>query len=264
MIPCVICHELIRVPVQLTCFPCALSGGLDTLQNECNEIVRVCLLCARDYLQLDMPSTQRVAFRKCLICERSVNPRQFVSTTENVYRKDKMLMSLDTRKNIPCFRTEEDKCEFTGTQNELDRHLQQECPGRTVVCKGGCGETFKSWKEKDHQATCTFYTSCAHCVTVQPMLDEELRTHMFQLHKEVRCQDCKIYIHESRVVGHRKECPKRVVNCVVCKKSHFFVDMKKHLSEHIRFQAQEISTLTSHIQSQQTILKTAIEQLEKY
>jgi hypothetical protein len=40
--------------------------------------------------------------------------------------------------------------------------------------------------------------------------------------------------------------------------------MKKHLSEHIRSQAQEISTLTSHIQSQQAILKTAIEQLEKY
>jgi hypothetical protein len=40
--------------------------------------------------------------------------------------------------------------------------------------------------------------------------------------------------------------------------------MKKHLSEHIRSQAQEIATLTSHIQSQQTILKTAIEQLEKY
>jgi len=263
MIRCIICHDTAKVPVQLICFPCA-SAGNETLQNECNEIVRVCLVCVRDYLQLDTAVNQRISFRKCLLCDRSVNPRHLGIHPDSIYRKDKMLMSMDNRNNISCSRVDDD-CDFTGTQSELDRHLHDSCPGRTMTCRGGCGDSFKAMDEKAHMAACNFFSLCLRCTpSTEYMVEEDLRKHMFQKHKEVRCHDCKMYVPESRLMTHRKECPKRVVECTICKKHNFFVDMKKHISEHIRYQAQEINTATSHIQSQQTILKSALELFEKY
>lgn len=151
---CLICHEPVRVPVQLTCFPCRQEPP------SCHDICRVCLLCARLYLGLDKPHALRSSRVKCLTCDAVACPP--ILDTGTSYRKDYLLMSRD-RMDYPC----PYPCGFRGSQMDLDRHLQ-DCPYRIVQCPasggdGRCNMTYRACEERKHWSECYFYVFCRVC-----------------------------------------------------------------------------------------------------
>lgn len=152
---CLICHERVRIPVQITCFPCHQEPP------SCHDISRVCMLCARRYLQLDKPNVLRSPRVRCLTCDAVTSPPSLNSST--CYRKDYLLMSLDTE-TYSC-----PNCNYHGSQTELDRHVEHMCDYRIVRCPasggdGRCGVSYRACDERTHMSECYFYVFCWECV----------------------------------------------------------------------------------------------------
>lgn len=218
---CQICHEGVKVPVYFTCFPC---GSHNRHGIQCNSIGRVCLLCAREYLQLNRPSHERIHTRKCLTCNAVVNLTHLKAL--NAYKKDYMLMSLDHRKTIPCFHTE---CSFQGTQNELERHQRDECHFRFVRCQH-CHVNFQLSTLEDHKKTCRGCVVCDICLRY--IVKSHFDDHLLNVHQRVKCCDCKAIIETKDIDNHRSECPMRKVQCCICRTGVCFGDMKNHCLTH--------------------------------
>lgn len=153
MLDCAICKDLVSVPVRLKCFPC------DTRRNgpTCNSVIRVCLSCARGYLQLNTPREERDLWRKCLVCSSFTAPP--LLNAKSAYEKDYLVMSMDKRTDIEC---PHEGCSFTGNQNELDRHLGTECTFRVAYCQD-CREFYRCDKWETHCKTCRGWRECILC-----------------------------------------------------------------------------------------------------
>ena len=242
---CVICHQNVRVPVSFTptCFHCHQPKR----RPWCHSIIRVCVLCARDYLQMNRPLKDRELSKKCLLCAKTCNPK-LIRSAEEVYTKDYSYMSMDPQ-IYPCFHF---SCSFQGTHHELDSHLQEECEFRRKSCEH-CREVYVASTEMEHRKHCSFYNKCPHTdceVRDVYVLRAQIHTHLLESHHSKMCrhEGCvqlfpadtdELLTHEER------ECPHRTVPCsfctngFLCSMSHY----KIHVAQHISSQQTKISTL---------------------
>lgn len=242
---CLICHELVRVPVRFLCWPCVSKQG----QPKCNSMTRVCITCARHYLELNQPRDERTPQRKCLTCPAIVRLSRLCA--KNAYEKDYLLMSMDSRTDIPCPR-EDEGCFFTGNQNELDRHLQSHCAFRTKWCQY-CTTLYKA--NVNHASQCRGHTMCTMCTSYVPSI--KLVEHKQEVHGIWTCYECKASVSvENRNQHCREECPERFVSCEIC---HMGIKAKKYNTHCL----QHVVTMSQEIQVASQLLRTRTEQLEK-
>lgn len=170
---CAICKEYVRVPVRFKCFPC----DRNVYEPTCNSVLRVCMHCAREYLQLNQPRHKRAPWKRCLLCHEQTSPALLNAKT--AYEKDYLLMSLDKRTDIPC---PYDDCIFQGNQNELDRHMRMECPYRITFCNN-CRLFYVSEQWTSHRDVCKGWQSCGICKEFLPR--RELAEHQWSVHRIV-------------------------------------------------------------------------------
>lgn len=223
-INCLICHEPVRIPVRFICFDCPPSPAKQT----CNDTIRVCLTCARAYLELDKPKNERIPQRKCLICPTTTEPR--LLNADSAYAKDFLLMSMDSKK-YPCVHST-DGCGFTGTQNDLDRHLRSECPYRILFCRGkNCKKIILAKDKETHRRyDCAGYRLCGMCDEVFRV--QQFQDHLRTAHQYKDCQFCSNCEHPSKLQEHEQQCPQRYGVCRFCHHPIRFMDYPAHLEQH--------------------------------
>jgi hypothetical protein len=240
-IECGICLHTVRVPVQLICFPCHRQAKG---KPGCNAARRVCVTCARDFLQLNRPKNQRDYEKKCLMCPVKVNPR-YLASADQVYTKDYMLMSLDKKTDYTCFH--EDKgCTFQGTQNELDRHLQQDCLFRMTSCP--CGKMYRLNDEATHRQTCQYFKECPKCKELCDI--DKYSQHLFEKHNLVKCAhvECDHLCSTENQIQHmEKECKFRMVPCSHCKVPMRSINLAQHIAAHIHQHQTEMDHLVTRM-----------------
>lgn len=223
-IECKICFEPCVIPVSFTCFPCSQS---EMGMPSCNSMTRVCLSCARRYLELDRPRRQRSDEKRCLFCRAVVNPRRLNALKS--YTKDFLIMSMDPRTDYPCVHP---GCPFTGTQMELDHHVREDCPLRDCTCSG-CHAYIRFCDRDDHiRSGCPGYKKCRYCeerilIVPRSSMDDHLVAH----HQMERCSSCHMLVHTEYpgMQAHRSQyCPARILNCNLCGASVVASDMENH------------------------------------
>lgn len=236
---CLICHEAVRVPVRFVCFPCPHTHG----GQACNDMIRVCLVCARSYLELNKRRQERVHSRKCLMCRTEVNPNYL--NAESAYAKDFLLMSMDT--NVyPCYHSDKG-CEFTGCQQELDRHMQQACGFRTMYCpERNCRGVFLAKDLEEHQRTgCANYGTCRICSEV--VHKNQIISHMMSAHQLEPCRSCGVFQPTADMAAHYETCPERKIQCPNCHTDIRRREYHNHLHAHVATLAQTIETKTQQV-----------------
>jgi len=191
-VTCFICHDYVRTPVQIDCFSC-----------RCNDVRRVCLYCARRYLQLNTSSASRTSSLRCLTCPTTVDVSKLPSSGEGVYHRDFMLMSIDQRRDYTC----PHKCgSFSGgNQCELDRHCSGEaCTGRLMACRGGCGTWIPTNEEMAHMSICAHWKKCdmLNC-NHWFFTPDSYETHLEEAHQHARCNHCGCFITSPASVSTR-------------------------------------------------------------
>lgn len=261
-IVCLICHEAVRVPVRFTCFRCPHPPG----KQACNDMIRVCLICARQYLELNKAKNQRAYSRKCLMCPAEVHPSHL--NAERAYAKDFLLMSMDTR-NYPCFHLDKG-CEFNGTQQDLDRHIQGGCDYRMMACPElDCPGVFYAKDLDQHRRTsCYRYIKCELCADAIHM--DHVLKHMLDAHNMRPCQYCRKFNDLATIEGHKEACPDRKKPCIICHLEVRQGSYKQHLHDHVAVCAQQIenksqqvANLTKEITNYNQQLRMAMEGIMK-
>ena len=188
MTTCSICLDIVKLPVNFTCFgQCSVGAQGRGCSYKC-----VCLLCARKYLQLDKAPAERDAVVKCLICRNTtVFPSQL---NASAYRKNWDVMDVldSTGADADC-----PLCSYKlTTQSALDRHLNRDC--QMAVCKceySGCDVRVERRLLQDHQ------DSCSHGFT--------------------ECYDCEQDVRIAKMSQHRRhECSHRIVKCPIIDPLH--------------------------------------------
>lgn len=248
-VQCCICHENVRVPVRFVCFPCKNEPG----QPSCNSITRVCLACAREYLQLNKKRNDRVYSRKCLTCPVMVRCSQL--SADNSYEKDFFMMSHDGKEDYHCFH-ENEGCHFQGTQNQLDHHIQSECPYRTISCRY-CRMYYQAHEEMAHITECPQRFQCFSCSEFIPIQEE--KDHFLKQHHQRQCLYCRRYISIHNYEQHACECPERPQKCVHCQEIIAKQAMYDHLVDHVLSCEDNVRHYTNAIQ----VLSTQISKLVK-
>lgn len=236
-IVCCICHEAVRVPVRFICFPCQRPPN----QPSCNSITRVCLMCAREYLQLNKPRSQRTHSRKCLTCPATVRCSHLNAFL--AYEKDYLFMSFDTHSHYSCFYRHQG-CEFQGTQNELDHHLQSDCLYRIISCSH-CKMYYEARNTTHHLTECPQLFCCHLCGVYLSIKNKD--EHLVTIHSLRRCPYCQEWIHLSNFPQHLQTCPERPCECVQCHQMIERKEMYNHLVNHVQCNQREIEQSQQHI-----------------
>lgn len=246
---CLICHEDVRVPVQFTCFNCPTNNR----DPSCNDFIRVCMMCARDYLELNKVPRERKGSCKCLICNTRVNP-QNLSGAGSCYKKDYCYMRLDSRTNYPCFHSEKG-CEFTGTQQQLDNHIQTTCQYRMTSCP--CGTLYRVCDIEQHRASCHYYRLCPDCDRY--VLNTDFKSHLFENHSKMICpyEGCNKIMTYVSIDIHTKKCEYRTVTCSICSLTTTRALLIQHSRQHIETEQEYISRLMKDIDLSMERIKTA-------
>lgn len=235
-IQCPICHSECRIPVRFKCFPCPNDPG----KPNCSSVIRVCLSCAREYLQLNKPRSHRVEERKCLLCPAVCAPRRLNATL--AYEKDFLIMTMDTN-TYSCFHSEQG-CDFTGRQNELDRHIQHECPHRTIFCTY-CNTFYMARDMDTHKRECSGWFLCHYCQ--QYVQVEKMDAHYREHHVE-RCNQCGEFVSSGDLQQHKHtRCLFRNVECTLCNTRMYACLLRDHLHKHLSDARQRIARATRTI-----------------
>lgn len=235
---CPICLLDVRVPVELICFPCSKPKKTNH-QIHCHSVTRVCMTCARTYLELNKNAYERSTTKKCLFCHTTVNP--CVLNAEKAYRKDYRMMAMDPRSDYKCI-----QCDvIVGNQNDIDRHLRNECPNRTKFCRL-CGVLYKACFEFDHIASCPGMTGCSLCEWYGDK--SKLEAHLRVCHDKYYCHNCKDMVKTSIWNEHvQNQCPMRWMHCQFCSVTAQLPFYKMHMHSHIKEWTEKISTCVQEL-----------------
>lgn len=256
---CLFCHDEVRVPVfyKTEFLPCPQPRG----RPGCHSINRVCVLCARDHLGLNKPYRQRKEKIKCLLCPTVGYPRKLRGAHE-AYEKDYSYMSMDKKVDYPCFHSASG-CDFKGTQNGLDHHMQYDCLYRTTSCK--CGELYRIVDGEEHIKTCILYRECPVCS--QLVYRDDFNDHLSTAHDLLACRHvgCDKLVATSVHVSHMAtECPYRSVRCSICGELKRVCDYTVHLSLHIHQHQQTMLQLVSQMNETHKNLAVSTDAYQKW
>lgn len=239
MMDCLICHNSVRIPVRFMCFKCQGDG---IGRPVCNSVIRVCLFCAREYLQLNRRRHEREQQKKCLTCSATVHlPSLYAS---KAYEKDFLLMSLDKKSDYACPHAEQG-CLFTGCQNDLDRHIMTSCSFREKKCKF-CPSFYAANREEAHKMICPNHELCSQCVTYIPTIEKE--EHDLVVHQTRKCLFCEENVPTVDYVAHSTSvCPRRPDCCPFCSLWVMHCTMEDHLDQHVTDTLSEIQRRTQDL-----------------
>lgn len=247
---CVVCHETVRVPVRLMCFPCVKPAR----GPSCNSITRVCRMCARRYLELDKPVSERSREpKRCLTCSATV----YTMTLDEdcAVELDYWMIRNDPFSGYGCPHVEKG-CAFTGTQQDLETHLHGFCPFRTVQCEL-CRTAYTSEHEEQHHAECPFRVICGLCEAA--VVRHDLEHHMNLEHEHSKCEQCGAWIDQRVWQRHvTTQCPERRLPCPVCAVEVRVVEWTSHLANEEASLASEMGTCLAKLtQCTRTLQKIA-------
>jgi len=226
---CIICLDSIFIPVEFICFSCYKNTEIN-----CSSLVRVCLKCANHFLQLDRNIDERDFYKKCIYCPSLTYLHKL--HFENAYKKDFLLMMNDSNA-YPC-----PYCfVFSGTQIEIEHHLEKECPKYYILCE--CKKVFIKEDFYFHLFQCNKHISCPLCKKF--ILKRKMMEHMSFLHHHVFCNLCKLFIPKDGFDLHiENECPERLVICAFCLQLVVYSKYKDHLFDHKNEVLVEMKELT--------------------
>lgn len=242
---CSFCLEDVRIPVRFRCFPCVpnLSGP------SCHSIRRVCLLCARTYLELNKEASNRSTRKKCPTCPSVTNCRRL--NASNAYEKDYRMMAEDPRTDYACFHKDKG-CAFVGNQMDLDKHMKT-CDHRTVSCRD-CHDMFPMTFEKQHEQTCPHRFSCRICEERIRVVDAT--SHFMNAHQSTLCV-CDEFVSLDRIAFHRsRECPRRRIRCEECGHEVYAMNRKTHLTVHL-------TSAVKAVQEAQALVNRQVEKVKR-
>lgn len=206
-------------PVWFTCFPCRK----DITHPNCNSLSRVCMECARKYLESDLKKTQRTNRKRCLHCQAYTNPK-LLTINNPGYEKDYLLMKIDTVVKKCVFA--EDGCEFMGTQMILLEHVHQICTYRKVSCEG-CNSVFRMEELENHKKDCIEYGICP--LNCGYILKKKLESHLEAVHQSKACEKCFEVTLIEEFENHQIEhCMHRDIQCSFCDGSYVFSEYAEH------------------------------------
>lgn len=249
-IECSICLETVRVPVGFECFPCERKPG----KASCNSVRRACILCAREYLKLNKPPMKRPTEKKCLVCPATCNPRH-LAQGDAAYRKDFMYMAIDKRSDYPCF-YDDKGCAFTGTQNDLDRHMHGECEYRWTPCV--CGALYRVYQAADHFRSCCMYQECPVCR--EWVLENELSEHRKLIHHQFVCPN--VGCDHVGASEQHEACPYQLLSCEACHQPYPRKDAVRHWKDHVQLSQHDLRDSLQRLQSAQQAVVTLTRRLE--
>jgi hypothetical protein len=247
---CPICLLDVRIPVEFICFPCGQNPNNKGNHIHCHSIARVCMTCARRYLELNKNRNERSITKKCLFCNAKVNPQ--LLNASKAYKKDYRMMAMDSRSDYSCVHCDT----FIGTQNELDRHLQLQCDYRTKFCTA-CKGMYIAKDEEIHFSSCPFMMSCP-CSSCDWRDDvKKFDGHLLNIHDSKYCYNCDTVVLDRAWTRHMEAtCPNRMIYCKHCSISTTLDAYKVHLRDHILDWTQKIqgamedlTTLDVHVES---------------
>jgi len=230
---CMMCHsEMIKLPsfFKDTCFHCRRTPG----KPGCHSIQRSCLPCIRSYLQLNLPKSERSNRVKCPLCPAFTDPTRL--NQQKAYDLDYRMMAQDKRTDIPCIH--DTKCSFRGTQFELHRHVQTECPERHTTCPH-CNVMYIAKNQKSHEELCVAMILCPICHL--RVGTAQRNHHLRQVHHREACARCETSVPIGHMNHHNKEdCVFRSEECPYCHQQEFVKDMLSHLQQHLEVSQQEV------------------------
>ena len=248
---CPICQGDVVLPVHFTCFPC---------ESSCSEDYCVCLTCARRYLGFNVRRQQRGEPRKCLFCPTLVYRHTLLQEESTCFRKNRVYMRLDP-KDYKCPLG----CPFEGKQLALDRHLEEQCPFRTLTCE--CGESVRGDGVLAHRQGCVHYRRCPACEL--PVHLDTFALHLREKHSMWQCPntECPEMIRNDAEVmtDHlQRKCRYRLVKCRVCDRDAIAHKMGEHLSDHLEQSRREMCQAADRLVIAQKEMTKATEALSAY
>ena len=191
---CTICHEKPLYPVRFRCFPCS---SVNPEKRNCSTLTMVCMHCADRYLELDKKPEERSLTKRCLFCDKTVDP--LTLTRDTAYEILHHVMDLDeqtyTCTHMGCF--------YEGSHLDMLDHSRGECEYRMVQCPE-CSVAYQAVFEDMHKMTSPCHTTCTVC-------DEHVPTHRYPQHMEddhahyVQCGECNDYVFQFSYGFHMKD-----------------------------------------------------------
>ena len=203
---CTICHEKPLFPVRFQCFPCSFFSTSREKRN-CSTLTVVCMHCADRYLELDLPPSDRSLSKRCLFCDKTVDP--LCLTKEIAYEVLHPLMDMDEE----VYACPHIACPYKDTHLSLFDHTRKECIYRTVTCRE-CYQLYPIILEETHKSTHPCHSQCTVCL-------EWIPTRKFALHMEEEhahyalCTVCDTYVPEYNFSAHMSTHPCHS-QCTVC------------------------------------------------
>lgn len=221
---CLICHtDRIRLPAYCReeCFHCPREAN----RPGCHSIQRYCLLCLRQYLQLNRAREDRDAQIKCPLCPATTSPRQWNGSP--VYDLDYRMMAEDQGNDWDCL-----ECQIViGTQNDLHQHVQNECPSRFILCPH-CAGMYMMKNQRDHEQTCVGMMSCSLCQ--ERIVVNQKEQHLLTIHNLTRCPHCSHEVCASGIQEHMEtHCMRRKIKCPTCHGRVEAASLREHVDQHL-------------------------------
>lgn len=229
MLPkCIICYETVLLPVQMICFSCHSDTDI-----HCNTFCRICLRCAKKFLQLDLSWTEREFYKKCFFCAGTVVIYNLME--KDAFQFDYTWMQLDNDSLHNCPFCHQPNFSHIG----LLRHLKI-CDQYTVTCE--CGITLERKDFLFHYAGCPYYEFCSSCSRY--LIKTEMDKHQLDLHFNIKCFMCKQYYQSDMMENHLKSyCSHRLLRCHLCNQMVRFYQMETHWNMHEEKILKEINHL---------------------
>jgi hypothetical protein len=151
-----------------------------------------------------------------------------------------------------------DKCEFQGTQLEINHHLH-DCLYTIRKCKE-CLEKYQQIDHLSHISKCIWHTQCKICEKYIPYRFED--THLNNEHEMQKCYYCHDIISNEKLLLHiLDECEKRPVKCTYCFDYYEIKNENTHLRQHLIQKRDYISYLCSRLKNVENDYKTLDEYL---
>jgi len=226
---CIICLDPIFLPVEIICFSCYKNNEFN-----CSSLIRICLRCAISFLQLDKDIEARDFYKKCVYCPSLAYLHRL--NFDNGFKKDFLIMSNDQNiYNCPyCFF-------FSGTQLDINNHLEKECPKYYILCE--CKKVFIKENFYLHLFHCDKHLRCDLCKKF--IIKKKIIDHMHYIHDHMFCNLCKTFVPKNLFEKHiESECPERLIICTFCLQLITFNKYIEHLFEHKTIVLEEMTELS--------------------
>jgi len=154
---CSICHQILKIPVRLTCF------NTNNETHMCTEYNKICYKCAKIFLKLNSKLTEEDIVR-CPFCNRDDTKIILKNYFGSYFVKDHSLMNFLTilaeKDIIP-----EVECDCGlnfKNQGLLEMHIDNDCPEASYKCE--CGRYVLRKKKDDHKSECYLnFNICPIC-----------------------------------------------------------------------------------------------------